>query len=372
MDLIRLFKVLMAPEVAMAVEQVIASGTVTEGPRVENFERRLADALGADRPLITLNSCTSAIELALHLVGVGPGDEVIATPMSCAASYVGAVRRGVEIVWADVDPATGLILPEDVARKTTSKTKAVIAVDWAGRVCDYASLWDIVIPTAATVIEDAAHAFGAHYRGVPVARDGGEYVCWSFQAIKHLSTCDGGALRVPRALDERARKLRWFGIDRRSPGPNFEKLIEEPGYKLHMNDLNAAIGLANLAAAVAAVEQHRANAAWYGEALKDLDGVTLPPVDPGSAWWLYTILLDKADQQQAFMQHMRERGVETSLVHMRCDNHPALRGRDGFVAGALPGVDYYASREVAIPVGWWLMPSDRERVADAVKAWVKR
>lgn len=363
-----LFRVLTSEDAPRAILDAISTGTITEGPRVRELEAKLGVVLDPrdGRPVLAVNSGTSALHLALTLLDLAPGDEVISTPITCAATSCAIVRAGGKIVWADVDPRTGRIDAHDVATRTTSRTRAVVCVDWGGALCDVAALRAAVnagVAAPSTVIEDAAHAFGAERTGaVP------DVACWSFQAIKHLTTGDGGALSVRDGrARERARRLRWFGIDRAAPGPNIEKPIEEAGFKYHMNDLAAAIGLVNLPLAVAAVARHRENAAWYGDVLRGVPGVRLPPADPGSAWWLYTLILEPDDAQRGFIQFMAERGVECSRVHARNDAHPAF----GAGPADLPGVAYFDGHQVAIPVGWWVDEEARGRVAGTVLAWAR-
>lgn len=369
--MIDLFRPFMSPDVPAMVAKTLtpdSNGRVYcgQGPRVEEFERGLQELLGLPEPPLSVNSCTSAIELALRLIGVGPGDVVISTPMTCTATNSAAVLLGAKIVWADVDPITGLIDPENVEplRHQTRSARAILAVDWGGRACDYSRL------KGAPVIQDAAHSLlGRQALGEDVDVTG-DYICWSFQAIKHLTTGDGGALVAPFDQMERARLLRWYGLDRRSKQSfRCEQDITEVGGKWHMNDITASIGLANLPHAKWVVEQHRRNAAWYHAALSDLDGITLPPPDPGSSWWLYTILTDDRDE---FIRFMGERGVECSQVHARNDRHTAFRAACINPDDKLPGLEYFSSHQVAIPVGWWLTYSERDQVASAVRAWAKR
>lgn len=371
--MIRLFKVAMSPDAKTLVGEVLDSGYVGQGPKVDEFERALAkelDVLPDD--VVTTNSCTSAIDLALHLCDVGPGSEVLTTAMTCSATNTMLVNRHARIVWCDVDPHTGCIDPDDVARKVTRHTKAIIAVDWAGRSCDYqrlrasARMFAPLGTPRIPIIEDAAHRWGATYDNNETR---GDYVCLSFQAIKFLNTCDGGALLPPRDQADRARLLRWYGLDRRGPSESFRcaQTITEAGYKYNCNDLNAAIGLANLELARENVKKQQANARWYHEHFEYevSEGYRVriaerPPWDDDCSWWLYTILVDHRDR---FIERMRNRGVECSPVHARNDKHPAFRGW----GGPLPGLDHFASREVAIPVGWWLTEEDRVKVVEAVK-----
>jgi dTDP-4-amino-4,6-dideoxygalactose transaminase len=355
MSKIPLFKVRMSPDVPAAIAATIASGTVTEGPRVVELEEKLSAYLGGD--VLTVNSGTSALQLAATLLDLKPGDEVISTPITCVATNLALLHAGAMIVWADVDSNTGLIDPADVARKVTKRTRAVMAVDWGGTLCAFDALRAAAnVP----VIEDAAHAFGAQRSTFPDAS------CWSFQAIKHFSTSDGGGLYVrDEAARDRARRLRWFGIDRHATGANIDKIIVDAGHKWHMNDLTASIGLANLELAKASVEAHRANAAWYGENLKDARGIALPLPDPNSAWWLYTVLLEAPGAQRSFVEFMAVRGVECSRVHTRNDTHPIFRES----LSVLPKVTYFDEHQMAIPVGWWVGEEERARVAQALCDW---
>lgn len=360
--MIRLFKVFMAPGAEQIVGETLRSGYIGQGPQVEAFEQQFGQLVEASETPLALNSCTSALDLALHLIGVGPGDEVITTPMTCTATNGVIVTRRARPIWADIDPCSGLIDPADVDRKITRRTRAIIAVDWGGRSCDYEMLEQFGIP----VVEDAAHALLTRYQGRSIAQVGGDYICWSFQAIKHLTTGDGGALLPPHAQIERGRLLRWYGLDRRS-GESFrcQQNIQEVGYKYHMNDIAAGIGLANLPHTRYVVDQHRQHANVYHQSFSQLQRVVPPMFDLDTSWWLYTLLTDDRD---SFIQFLGERGIEASPVHNRTDRHTGFH----YPNGSLPGTDAFASREVAIPVGWWLTPDEQSQIIDAVWAWDRR
>lgn len=351
---IKLFKVRMEPTAAERVAAVLASGYIGQGAICEQFERGFSALVGAPEPVLLLNSCTSAIDLALHLIGVGPGDEVVSSPITCTATNSPPVLRGAKVIWADVDPLTGNIDPADVARKLTSKTKAIIGVNWAGRRVDYAGL-----PFGIPIIEDAAH-------GPYVASGGGDYVCYSFQAIKALSTGDGGALITPPDQYRRAKLLRWYGLDRES-GQDFRcaQDITEVGYKYQSNDIAAAIGLANLPGTLAAVAAGQANAEYYCRWLAGLPGIDVPPYDPTCAYWLMTLCVDdRAD----FMAYLASKGIATSQVHARNDKHTAFKAASES-RGPLPGVDSFDARQVSIPSGWWVSEAQREYIANVIGTW---
>lgn len=354
--MIPLFKVSMSPEAPARVADVLTSGYIGQGEQVEAFEASLQTLLDLPYPPITTNSCTSAIDLALHLIGVGPGDAVITTPMTCTATNSPIVTRGAVPIWADVDPYTGLIDPNDVERKLHSmrvrenyRVAAIMAVDWGGALCDYQALKQHGIP----VIQDAAHHLSTPQ---------GDYACYSFQAIKFLTCGDGGALWCPPGQMDRARLLRWYGLDRRSKADfRCEQNIGEVGYKYHMNDIAAAIGLANIGGVKELIARQQMNAIYYDRHLESYE-VSRAPLDHASASWLYTILVK---DRSGFIAHMADRGIACSPVHARNDTHKAFH----FPNGPLPGVDHFASQNVAIPVGWWLSEADLRTVVEAVRAW---
>jgi dTDP-4-amino-4,6-dideoxygalactose transaminase len=295
---------------------------------------------------------------------------VISTPITCTATSGAIVNRGATIVWADVDRQTGNIDPADVEQKITPKTKAIVAVDWGGRICDYVALsWaidsaDIPEHQQIPMIQDAAHSFLA---------DGaccGDYTAYSFGPIKHL-TCGGygGALTTPPEQTKRARLLRWHGLDRRSSADfRCSQDIVEAGYRGHMTDDQAAVGLANAERIEWVVAKHRENAAFYDHVFRSLPGISSPPADSGSSYWLYTLTCDDRD---GLMAHLAERGVASSPVHAINTWHTAFR-RQSRGADSVPNADWFDAHQVSIPVGWWLTPEDREQVAAAVVSFACR
>jgi dTDP-4-amino-4,6-dideoxygalactose transaminase len=362
--MIPLFRVAMHPSVPKRVEETLLSGYIGEGPRVREFEEAFAEMHGYVAMLAT-NSCTSALDMAYHLIGLGAGDEVISTPMTCLATNMPLALRGCKIVWADVHPRTGNISPESIAKLVTPDTKAIVATDWAGRACDYNAIR--AAAPGVPIVEDAAHAFGAYYMGHPLTAFGGDYIAWSFQAIKHLTTGDGGMLKVPASKYRRARLLRWYGLDREdSTAMRCLQQASEPGFKYQMNDIAATIGLANLKMAQHHVNFHRMNAAYYDRALPQaVIGLSYPPLNEHSAW-IYTILVD---DPAAFEQQMQEAGIQVSQVHTRNDMQECMPDAD--ISRPRPGLAEFSAHMISIPVGWWLTSEDREYIATTVSLAVK-
>jgi len=388
---IRLFKVRMADDIDQHVVPVLKSGYIGEGPKVKEFESLLAKRFRNNFTLTT-NSATSAEHLALHLLkkpctvdvsdadlgiwggynwpGLRRGDEVLATPLTCTATNWPILANGLKIKWVDVDPLTMNMDLDDLERKISSRTKIIMPVHWGGypldleRLHDICRMAEIACGFRPMVIQDCAHALGTLYNGRPITTYG-DICTFSFQAIKHMTCGDGGALVLPyKNLYDRGKLVRWYGIDREGPRTDFrcEADIPEWGFKFHMNDISAAIGLANISHLSDTLSRHRTNAAYYYNTLFQA-GISLPPVlnaTSESAWWLFTLRVERRDD---FMRAMADRGIEVSRVHERNDKHSCVAE----FATELPGVDQAVSEMACIPVGWWIGQEEREYIVDSIK-----
>ena len=210
--MIPLMKVFTPPRMSEKLNEVFESGFLTEGEYSDEFELRFGDWIG--NPNVSLmNSCTSAIWMAGHMCDIQPGDEVITTAMTCMATNVPFINMGAKLVFCDIESTTGNVDVESIKSKITDKTKAIVVVHWAGQPCRMDKIVEIGKEHNIKIIEDAAHALRAKYNGKLVGNHG-DYVCFSFQAVKHLTTGDGGALVCKSDEDiKRVRKLRWFGLD---------------------------------------------------------------------------------------------------------------------------------------------------------------
>lgn len=363
---IRLFKVHTPPDIGRDLElDVFSSGILTEGKWADNFEEAMSMWSGTDRNVL-VNSCTSALTLAYKMTGVGPGKEVICTPMTCMATNEPVDTLGGTIVWADIDPTTGNIDPQDIEQLITKNTVAISAVHWAGTPYDMNSIWSIAQKHGLKVIDDAAHALGASYEE-SIVGDGTytDFTCFSFQAIKHLTTGDGGMLTCRTDEDtDRARRLRWFGLNRKYEGSKWEQDIAESGYKFHMNNINARIGVAQLPHSIDIVTRHRSNAYEYNNRIRNrLVKKLRTPENAVSSYWIYTVLVDDRDR---FAKHMDGYGIDVDVVHVRNDNYSVFKR---FKTRELPGCDEFCSKMINIPVGWWLSTYDVDRVIEAVNAY---
>jgi dTDP-4-amino-4,6-dideoxygalactose transaminase len=381
-QVIPLFKVYMSATAKDEVGKVLDSGYIGQGPKVDEFEAKLKERFKTDY-VLTTNSATSAEHLAIHLLkrpldtlysswdGIKDSDEVLATPLTCTASNFPILGNNLKIKWVDVDPTTFNMDLDDLARKITPKTKAIMLVHWGGYPNDLDRVKEIQMKASAdmgvkpVVIEDCAHAFGSRFNGQSIGSHGN--ICtFSFQAIKHLTSVDGGALVLPHQnLYNRGKLLRWYGIDRINNNKDFrcEANITEWGFKFHMNDVNAAIGMENLKEVDEnVIKIHKDNAKFYDEQLKSVNGVTLPQRDPrmDSSFWIYSLLVER---KQDFMDYMKECGIMVSQVHERNDIHSALREYKTL----LPNLDKITPRLISIPVGWWVTKEQREYIVDCIK-----
>jgi len=389
-DPIQLFKVHMAPTAADEVAKVLNSGYIGQGPKVEEFELSLQEYFNHDH-LITLNSGTSGLHLALHLLknpiktkktfegvaiwddywpGIQEGDEILATALTCTASNFPILANGLNIKWVDIDPTTLNMDLDDLERKITPKTKAIILVHWGGYPNDLDRLKLIqekskqLYGFKPAIIEDGAHSFGSKYKGKYLGNHG-NMVMYSLQAIKHITSIDGGILTLPhQELYNRAKLLRWYGIDRDSNRKDFrcEADIEEWGFKFHMNDVSATVGIENLKHADEIVQKHRENAAYYDKNLRGIDKLTLLTrhKDRESAFWIYSMLVDDRDK---FMEHMKKCNIVVSQVHERNDKHTCVRQ----YRTPLPTLDKTVGNIVSIPVGWWVTEDEREYIVNCIK-----
>lgn len=359
--MIPLVKPYIAPreEMMPAIEKTLYSGYIAMGKEVDAFE----ESFGAyiENPnVLSLSSGTAALHIALLLLGVGPGDEVISTAMTAEPTNTTIALTGAKIVWGDVDPRTGLLDPVSVREKITERTKAIMLVHYAGMVCDMNRFNQLSRKYGIPIIEDTAHALGSRFGGKPVGSNS-RYTCYSFQAIKHMTTVDGGAIsfRDPAELAE-ARRLRWFGLDKKVS--RLENDIKRAGYKYGMNNVTASIGSVQLKHIAEVVGAHIGNGRFYDQALKGVPGVSLIPYykDTEPSYWLYTMRVENRD---GFCRMMEEHGVTASPLHHRSDTHSV------FAASKcqLPALDQFYSEFVHIPCGWWVSREDRERIADLVK-----
>jgi perosamine synthetase len=325
-----IFNTFIHPDSAQTVASVLNSTFVSEGQIVKDFELGLEKELGLEH-CVTVNSGTAALHLALVLAGVGAGDEVIIPAQTFVATGLVVLQQQAKVVFADIDYETGNISIESFKSKITSKTKAVIPVHWGGYPCNMDELNDLAKQHNIVVIEDAAHALGAIYKNKFIGQLS-HYTCFSFQAIKHLTTGDGGAITIPDSEKfAQANNLKWFGIDRKNAAQSElgerQYNIEQQGFKYHLNNYAAALGLANLNGFGERMTNRRLVAELYEQHLKKVAGVNLLEykADRQSAYWLFPFHVEK---RLDFIRRLKEKGITASVVHQRIDRNEVFGGID--------------------------------------------
>ena len=342
-----------------AIKKTLYSGYIAEGEAVYKFEENFGKFID-NKNILSFQSGTAALHIALLLLNVGPGDEVISTPMTAEPTNTTIAITGAKVVWADVDAATGLLDPEEVRKKITDRTKAIMLVHYAGMVCNMDEFNKLSKETGIPIIEDAAHALGSKYNGKYIGSNS-FFTCFSFQAIKHMTTVDGGAIafRDSENMME-ARKLRWFGLDKKVS--RLENDIKRAGYKYGMNNVTATIGLVQLDYEKKILDAYIENGKWYDKALKGIPGLTQVPyydhTEP--SYWLYTV---KVKDRDNFIKMMESNGVTASPLHHRSDTHSVF-SESKF---ELPQLDEWYHSFVHIPCGWWVNMEERDKIVKAIK-----
>jgi perosamine synthetase len=379
-----LFRVHIKSTEALAhIGEVFKSGFINEGTQVTQLHGELCKILDTNN-LVLMNSCTSALTIALKLCEVKRYSEVISTPMTCVATNTPIMNLGGTVIWADVDPKTGMLDPQNVARKITRDTKAVMAVAWAGTPPKLQELYDLCRQRGVKLILDAAHAFGAMYKGQPIHK-WADFTCYSFQAIKHFTTGDGGALICNNDADhDRAKSLKWFGLDRDKAkdekgdwkGQQWDVDIEEAGYKFNMNNVSAAIGLSQVPYVDEILGKHRLNAILYEEffvkenIFDDFKCVApvaqTEGVDYESSFWVYTMKVNPEYSRltrDQLLNALNAEGIMAGVVHVPNDDYTAF----SHLKSDLPGVREFSANQFSLPCGWWLSDDDVRHIATRVK-----
>jgi dTDP-4-amino-4,6-dideoxygalactose transaminase len=358
---IPLVKVAMPPRESLlaALESVLYSGMIAEGEQVYAFETSFAAHFGLSSALAT-SSGTAALHIAMLLAGVNPGDEVITTSMTAEPTNTTILQVGAIPIFADVDPLTGNLDPEAVQLLVTEKTKAICVVHYAGYPANLSRLREIADRHDVKLIEDCAHALGAIYGGRPIGTIG-DFAIFSFQAIKHMTTIDGGVLVMRDAdrMDE-AKRLRWFGLAKGVPRTEVD--IKKLGFKYNMNNVTATIGLHQLCNIHSLLDRHRSNGQFFDKALQSITGLTSAKIEGGAdpTYWLYTLLADDSDE----IEHcLTSNGIFASKLHRPNHLHSIFEP----FRRPLPELEKFYRRLVHIPCGWWVSDEDRLRISSLLR-----
>ncbi|OYP39107.1 DegT/DnrJ/EryC1/StrS family aminotransferase [Rhodopirellula sp. MGV] len=355
------------PEAAIdEVADTLRTRWIGQGPKVDRFETEFRDWIGTQHHPIAVGSCTDAMHLAYVLADLKAGDEVIVPVFTCTATSIPLLYHGIKVRFADAQAGTMNIDPNHVRALVTEKTKAIVCVHYGGLPCDMDELQAIADEAGVPLIEDAAQAVGASYKGRPV---GGmsDFTAFSFQAIKHITTGDGGMLMLrDESLVDKAQRIRWFGIDRKAKqGGTWANDIYEVGYKYQMTDIGAAMGLAALKTIDQSLALRKSILKTYIDGLEGLDGIEVVGAgmtDRVHAAWLCTVLVDR---RQDLEKKLRDARIESGQVHFRNDRYSVFAD---FREGELPNMNAMENRYLVLPLHTHMEIGDAERVCEVIRS----
>jgi dTDP-4-amino-4,6-dideoxygalactose transaminase len=347
------------------VKDTLESRWIGQGPKVDRFEVEFNKLINNPNESIAVGSGTDALHLSYLLAGIEPGDEVLTPVFTCTATNIPLLYIGAKPIFVDVDPKTLNIDVNHARKLITKRTKAIVCVHYAGFPCDMDALSELADEFGIPIIEDAAHAVGTQYKGQSVGNIS-EFTMFSFQAIKHITTGDGGLLTFKdSSLLEKAKRLRWFGIDRSAKQLGvWENDIKEIGYKYQMTDLGAAIGLASIRNFDKTLSLRRSLLHRYYENLencKDLEILGRETKDVVHAAWLFTIRIRNRKRLQA---KLLENGIESNQVHYRNDRYSIFTPN----RLDLPNMNLIEDEYLVLPLHTKMNQDDVDRICDVIKA----
>jgi dTDP-4-amino-4,6-dideoxygalactose transaminase len=350
------------PTIAAVVE-VLRSGWLTSGSKVQAFETALSALLG-QRVVKVMNSGTAALRIALRLANIGEGDEVITTPLSWVATSNVILEAGAKVAFVDVEFATRNIDLALVETAVNRQTRAIMPVDLAGLPVDRHRLYEIARKTKLRVIEDAAQSMGSVWQQQRVGAIG-DFVAFSFHANKNITTGEGGALVLPQDIDQSlCEQLRLQGVQRGLDGAMDVAVL---GYKSNMTDIAAAIGLGQLQQLDLITARRRWLANSYFEHIKPQWGLQLPPLDNGhSNWHMFQVLLPLGINRSHFIEKMRAQGIGLG-VHYPAIHLFSLYRKIGYAPGDFPIAEDIAKRIVTLPLFPAMTETDVHRVCKAIE-----
>jgi len=350
-----------------SVMETLDSRWVGHGPKVKVFEDNFSKKFGSNSPAIAVGSGTDALHLSYILAGLKPGDEVIAPVFTCTATNIPFLYMGVRIKFADINIDTMNIDTNHVRKLMTNKVKAIVCVHYGGLPCEMDDLNNIAKEWNIPIIEDAAHAVGASYKGVDIGSIS-DFTMFSFQAIKHITTGDGGMVIIKdKGLIDKAERIRWFGIDRKAKQAGiWENDITEVGYKYQMTDIAAAMGIVSLDEFD---EQSKLRKTLFKTYIKELANCKRLRVvgsgftDREHAAWLLTIIVEDRYKLQ---EKLRDNNIESNQVHFRNDRYSIFKE---FTDGKkFPNMDKIEDDYLVLPLHTKMSVADVKRICSVIKS----
>ena len=363
MATINMFNTSVSDNTIDLVLNTLKSTFISAGKKADEFELSLQPWIGKN---VTVNSGTAALHLSLVSAGIGYGDEVILPSQTFIATGLAIKYCGAKPVFADIDYFSGNISPKSIKDKINSKTKAIMVVHWGGYPCDMDEIQNIANENNLIVIEDAAHAFGSKYKNKNIGTIS-DYTCFSFQAIKHLTTGDGGAISTLTDQNiKKLKKLRWFNIDRNDHKEDElgERVYNsnEIGYKYHMNDIAASIGIGNLTTIKEKLNRHKAISDKYYSELNNIHGIKLfeRKDDRVSSNWLFGF---HVENRINFIKKLKNENISCSVVHLGIDKNDLFGGYDF----SLTNQRKFDETQVHIPIHDGLTDDDVYKIIKTIK-----
>ena len=357
-----------------AVVRVLKSDWLTTGPSVEEFEKAFAAFVGAGYAVAVSNG-TAALHTAMRAVGIGPGDEAIVPPLTFAATANAVIYQGGRPVFADIDPKTLLLDPEAAEARITSRTCALVAVDYAGQPCDYDALRAVAGRHGLKLIADACHSLGAEYKGKP-AGTLADLTVLSFHPVKHITTGEGGMITTDDpALAAVMRRFRNHGIDtdhrQRAENGTWRYEMVDLGYNYRLSDIACALGASQLRKLPVWLARRRKIAASYDRAFSGLEPLAIPETSPfvRHAYHLYPIRYRSGRPgggRGNFFRLLREQGIGANVHYLPVHLHPYYRERYGHRRGDYPVSEGAYDELISLPIFPGMSDGDRDRVIEAV------
>ncbi len=356
------------------LDKVLDSGFINEGEEVNLLTKKLEKKIGS-KNIVLMNSCTSALTVAYKLSGLSKGKNVVTTPMTCIATNTPIINLNGNIKWCDVDSYSGMPRLKHIKEKVDKNTVAVCLVSWAGvPPVDLKKIYNFCKKNKIKLIHDSAHAFMAELDKKPISNFA-DFTCFSFQAIKHFTCGDGGALICKNLLSfQKAKKLKWFGYDREKAKDSkghwknqqeADISYEDLGYKFNMNNITAAVGLANYESIDTIIEGHRNIAKIYDEYFfnnKLICPISRPKYSKPS-FWVYTLVLkDNRFCSEELIRDLNKENIQAGKVHIPCDEYSCFSN----FKTSLPGLRKFNRIQFSLPCGWWIRKNDAHEIAQKV------
>lgn len=361
---IHLFRPHIPKNASKYIDAVLNSRWIGQGPRVEEFETKISEKFCANLPGIAVGSGTDALHLAYLLADIKAGDEVIVPLFTCTATSIPLLYIGAKPIFVDIDPESLNLNVNLIEASITSKTKAIVVVHYGGLPIDLDAIQNIAKKYGLIVIEDAAHALGASFKDKSIGSIS-DFTIFSFQAIKHLTTGDGGYLSIKNQnLLEKAKRLRWFGIDRSAKQNGiWENDIKEIGYKYQMTDMAAAIGLAGIEEFDEILDFRRNLFQRYQNNLQSYENVKILNGDVYSdrkhAAWMFTI---QVENRREIQKLLFDNKVESNQVHYRNDRYSIFSES----RGSFPAMDLIEDKYLVLPLHTKMRLEDVDRVCEII------